>query len=171
MKRVVPLLGALSFLLAGCVYALTSTPHGEGVAIYLTAQGLSVAQMEAADLVQVQPASTALIGPGDVLAYRQASHEVELAPDAKERVRNLKVPNNGVPFLVCVDRRPVYWGAFWTALSSASFEGVVIRLPLGSDGNTIQIELGYPGASFFQGQDPRGVPEIMRALERAGKLQ
>ena len=194
MKRIVAALGAISVLLAGCVAlptgALSVTPGaatplaaatsptvaagqaaGEGFAIYLTADALSVTQMQAAALGQVRPAPTPLIAPADILAYRQATHELELTPAAYERIRKLKVPVNGVPFLVCVDRQSVYWGAFWTLLSSLSFDGVVILLPLESSGNSIRIGLGYPGPAYSQGPDPRVAPEIWQALERAGKLQ
>jgi len=30
--------------------------------------------------------------------------------------------------------------------------------------------LGYPSASFYGGEDPRNDPEVLRALEQAGKL-
>ncbi|MFC1909389.1 hypothetical protein ACFLXD_06040, partial [Chloroflexota bacterium] len=38
----------------------------------------------------------------------------------------------GKSFLVCVDKAPIYWGAFWTPISSMSFDGVTIWKPLGS---------------------------------------
>ena len=142
----------------------------EGFAIYLTAGALSVAQMAAADLAQVPLAETPLIATDDMCAYLKARHEIELTPEAYDRVRELAIPVGGRPFVVCVDRHPVYWGAFWTPLSSASFSGVVIMQPLGAVGHTIGIELGYPSVQDFQGKDPRGAVEIMDALAREGKL-
>ena len=142
----------------------------EGFAIYLTAGALNVAQVAAADLAQVPLAETPLIATDDMRAYLRARHEIELTPEAYDRVRELAIPVGGRPFVVCVDGHPVYWGAFWTPLSSASFSGVVIMQPLGAVGHTIGVELGYPSAQAFQGEDPRGAAEIMDALARAGKL-
>jgi hypothetical protein len=82
---------------------------GEGFAIYLTAGGLRLAQMQAASLREVRAAAAPLISPADILAYHPAGHELELTPAALERLRKLAVPTTGIPFFVCVDGRPVYW--------------------------------------------------------------
>jgi hypothetical protein len=73
---------------------------------------------------------------------------------------------------VCVDRQPIYSGAFWVAYSSLSFDGVVIDTFLATqDKPVLQIALGYPGPGFFQGEDPRSDPRIVQALKEAGKLK
>jgi hypothetical protein len=146
-------------------------PGAEGFAIYQTADGLSLEQMAVADLGKVRLDDTPLIATSDLRVYLKDRHEIELTPEAYERIGKLGVPTIGKPFVVCVDRRPVYWGAFWTPLSSATFSGVVIQLPLGAAGHTIRIELGYPSPQQFRGQDPRSAPEVLRALAEAGKLE
>jgi hypothetical protein len=84
----------------------------------------------------------------------------------------LEVPTSGKSFVVCVDKGAIYWGAFWTPISSQSFNGVTIWVPLFSQQeNTIKIELGYPSESYYQGEDPRSNPIIMESLEKAGKLK
>jgi hypothetical protein len=73
--------------------------------------------------------------------------------------------------MVCVDKDPIYWGAFWTPISSMSFEGVTIWIPLGfQEPNVITLELGYPSSTFYAGEDPRNNPEILNSLSEAGKL-
>lgn len=85
-------------------------------------------------------------------------------------VANLKVQVRGLAFVVCIDRHPIYTGAFYTPLSSMSYDGVIIVTPLDCDvtaagHHMIQLELGYPGPSFFSGEDPRPDPAILESLE------
>jgi len=81
------------------------------------------------------------------------------------------VPVRGKSFLVCVDKKPIYFGAFWTPISSISFDGVTIWKPLGvHEPYVVTLELGYPSASFYGGDDPRNSPEVLTTLEKAGKL-
>ncbi|UCH51925.1 MAG: hypothetical protein JSV54_04055, partial [Chloroflexota bacterium] len=68
-------------------------------------------------------------------------------------------------------RKSIYWGAFWTPISSLSFDGVTIWKPLSLEGpHVITLDLGYPSSSFYGGEDPRNNPEVMRSLDKAGKL-
>ena len=81
------------------------------------------------------------------------------------------MPVTGKSFLVCVDKSPVYWGAFWTPVSSISFDGVTIWKPPGSqESEVITLELGYPSSSYYSGEDPRNDAEVIKSLEQAGKL-
>jgi hypothetical protein len=99
---------------------------------------------------------------------------MDLTPEALARVQQVfptPVRVGGIPFVVCVGRERIYAGAFWTPVSSLSFDGVVILQPFATDETTIQISLGYPAASFFAGQDPRSDPRVMQALTAAGKLK
>jgi hypothetical protein len=142
----------------------------EGFAIYLTKDDIPVSQMEA--LSHVEIADEPVISSDDIISYNKETHEIELTANAYERVQALKVPTSGKSFVVCVDKGLIYWGAFWTPVSSQSFNGVTIWVPAFSQQeDTIKIELGYPSASFFQGEDPRANPQIFESLEKAGKLK
>ena len=145
---------------------------GEGFAIYLTRDGVPVAQMEA--LSHVEIAATPFIGPDDIIRYDWSTHDIELTQAALKRIEEtLRPPTFGLSFVACVDRQPVYWGAFWPMYSSQSFDGVVIPVsPIFSAYNFgISIQLGYPGASFWTDRDdPRDAPDIRAALAAAGKL-
>jgi len=147
-----------------------TTPPGEGFAIYLTKDDIPVSQMPV--LSHFELAAEPVISIDDVFSYYGETHEIELTPEAYERVMGLQVPTSGKSFVVCVAKQPVYWGAFWTLISSQSYDGVGIWVPdFFQQENTIQITIGYPSPSFFQGEDPRSNPVIMEALEQAGKLK
>ena len=111
-----------------------------------------------------------IVSKKDIVSYDRQTHEIILAPEATERLLKLDVPVNGKVFVVCVDRRPVYWGAFWTPICSMSFDGATILKPLSPNVNTIKIELGYPSGSLFNGDDPRAESRVIKSLEKAGKL-
>jgi len=156
---------SLLALLVGCRNSAT----GEGFAIYFPKQDIPVSQMAALSYVEI--ADKPFISQGDIVSYNKETHEIELTAAAAQRVSELQVPLNGKAFVVCVNRQPIYWGAFWTPLSAASFDGVVIMKPLSLEKPVIRLELGYPSESYFKGSDPRSNPKIIDALSRAGKLK
>ena len=146
-----------------------SSPNGEGFAIYLTAGDVPPEQMEA--LSHVDIAAKPVIGLKDIVAYNAITYEITLTADAFERIANLEVPVRGKSFLVCVDKAPIYWGAFWIPVSSISFNGVTIWKPLGvQDPEVIALELGYPASSFYSGEDPRDNTLVLNSLDKAGKI-
>ena len=140
----------------------------EGFAIYLTKGDISPEKMEM--LSHVEIAEEPIISTEDTISYDAVTHTIDITHEAVERIRNLEVPVNGKSFLVCVDKNPIYWGAFWTPISSISFNGVNIWKIYGEELNIIKLELGYPAESFFEGEDPRNNPEVMTSLKHAGKL-
>ncbi len=168
--RILAVLGCFAAVACTAKAPATTTPHGEGFAIYLTAQNVPVAQMPA--LSHVDLADRPLLSSSDIVSYDWSTHEIKLAPAAMKRLDALQVPTSGTSFVVCVDRQEVYWGAFWAAYSSQSFDGVTIMLkpPLSPQENTIQIGRGYPSSSFYRGEDPRNDPRILESLKQSGKL-
>jgi len=153
------------FLMSGAC----SAPNHGGFAVYLTKGDIAPAQMPA--LSHVGIADQPVIATDDIISYNAGTHEITLTTEAFDRISSLEVPVRGKSFMVCVDRQPIYRGAFWTPISSMSFDGVTIMKPLGSqDSKIIKLELGYPSSSFYSDQDPRDNAEVMEALEQAGKL-
>ncbi len=167
MKHVYLLLAAIAVVLSAMLCAGCRS-DGEGFAIYLTAQDVPVERMEM--LSHVDLADEPVISEDDILSYRRDTHEMVLTDAACQRLSQIQVPVSGIPFLVCVDRAPVYWGAFWPLYSSLSFDGVVVSVPLTGDDTIVRIDTGYPGPSFFTGEDPRSDPHVLQALQKAGKL-
>jgi hypothetical protein len=161
----IPILILGTFIFAGGC----SNSQKEGFAIYLTKNDISPFQMEM--LSHVEIADKPVIGIKDIISYDAGTHEITLTDDAFERISELEVPVQGRSFVVCVDRAPIYWGAFWVGLSSQSFDGVTIWMPLRArDSPVIALTPGYPASSFYSGQDPRNNPTVMDSLEKSGKL-
>jgi hypothetical protein len=162
---IIGILLALGILVSGTSAAV----KGEGFAIYLTEQDILPTQMEV--LSHVNLTDQPLISSEDVITYNAQTHEIKLTDQAFERTCELEVPVEGRAFMVCVDKEPIYWGAFWTPISSISFDGVTIWQPYSSqDPAVITLQLVYPSSSFYGGEDPRDNPETLRALKQAGKL-
>jgi hypothetical protein len=158
------ILVCVPLVLSGC-----STPNHEGFAIFLTKGDIPPVKMPA--LGHVEGAEQPLIALIDIVTYNAQTHELKLTPSAFERISSLAVPVEGKSFIVRVDNKFIYWGAFWTPISSISFDGVTIWKPYNSQGPPIiTLELGYPSSSFYGGEDPRNSPEILKSLEHAGKL-
>ncbi len=143
-------------------------------AIYLLAQDVASVELAKVDLDQLALEEGPIISAEDIVTYDQTTHEIELTQAAYARIQQifpLPVKVDGIPFVVCVGEQPIYAGAFWTPLSSLSFDGVVIMQPFETDGTTIRIVLGYPGPDAFMGRDPRADERVMKALQAAGKLK
>ena len=166
MKGTQLLVFILIILLA--VFSCTQ-PKGEGFAIYLLTRDIPISEMPV--ISHLKLADKPIISLRDIVSYSKQTHEIELTEEAYQRLLELEVPTNGKVFVVCVDRQPVYWGAFWAIYSSMSFDGVTILTPLFPDRHTVRLELGYPSESFYSGEDPRPNPDIMQSLQQAGKLR
>jgi len=120
-------------------------------------------------LSYIEPADEPVVSLDDIEVYIRKTHALVLAESGRNRLDSLQVPVRGRSFLVCVDGHPRYDGAFWTPISSLSFAGAVILLPVMND--TIRIQLGYPEDIDPGYEDPRGHAEVMAALAKAGKLR
>jgi len=137
----------------------------EGFAIYLTRKDIPPAQMEA--LSHVDLSDQPIISVEDIITYNAQTH----TSNAFDRVYALDVPVTGKSFMVCIDKEPIYWGAFWTPISSISFDGITILKPYNTqEQNTIVLELGYPSSSFYGGEDPRNNAKVLESLVITGKL-
>jgi hypothetical protein len=140
----------------------------EGFAIYLPQGDVSPQNMP--DLNSVELPLQPFIGLNDIVSYNPENYQLTLTPDAFNRIDVLQVPVYGKPFVVCVDRIPVYWGAFWTPISSIPFDGFAIEQPLNNQTNTVTIQTGYPTSSFFTGIDWVDDGTIQESFRQAGKL-
>jgi hypothetical protein len=147
----------------------TATTKGEGFAIYLTRKDIPPAKMEA--LSHVELSDQPIVSVEDIITYNAQTHEMKLTPSAFERIFELDVPVEGRSFMVCINKEPIYWGAFWTPISSISFDGVTIWKPYNTqEQKIIVLELGYPSSSFYGGEDPRNNTKVLDSLEKADKL-
>jgi hypothetical protein len=119
-----------------------------------------------------------VIAADQVRSYEWATHTLTLAPGVREelakQLRNNRIVS-GIPFAVTVGGKALYKGKFTSVVSSRSFSTPVIVVDaravepkLGED--RLRIQLGYPTAEFFRGEDPRADPRLREALEAGGKL-
>ena len=165
---VIGIMLVLSILVSSICATSKGEGKGEGFAIYLTKEDIPPAQMEA--LSHVDIADRPIITISDIITYDAQEHELRLTASAFECISQLDVPTRGKSFIVCVDKAPIYWGAFWVPWSSQSFDGVTIMKPLSlEEPYVIRLELGYP-SSFYTGEDPRSNPVVIESLEQASKL-
>ena len=144
-------------------------------AIYLLDnEDLSGVDILGKDIAGLTPQDDPLISEQDILSYDPTSHTIELTSAAYQRVQAifpLPVRVDGIPFVVYAAGEPIYAGAFWTPLSSLSYNGIVILEPMDPQSNSIRIDLGYPGPDFYLGDDPRDNPRVVSSLRAAGKLK
>ena len=162
--------GAMVIALAIGILACRNS-GGPELGFRLLTQRLPKGPLSNEQLAGLSVEETPFLSLDDILSYDKSSHEMTLTDDAAERLRALDVPVSGRPFVIRVAGKPIYAAAFWTPISSMGFDGVIIMQPLHPDQQTVRLELGYPSATFYAGQDPRGDPRIMDALDRAGKLR
>lgn len=173
MKKILVAASIAIMLLMPLIFGGCNSSEREGFAIYLTKDDIPVSQMEA--LSRVEIADTPLIGINDIEGYHWDTHDVELTVETYEKVSQLKVPTSGVSFVVCVDRQPIYWGAFWAMYSSSWFDGITIWYPLiiydEMPANSITIRAATSPSNAPPIEDLRLSPIIKDSLEEAGKLK
>lgn len=156
-------------ILIGCVPS-----QAKGFSVYLLADEVPATELSMVDLDELELQEEPILSIDDIIAYSRGTHEIELTAEAYDRIQRLFTPPDmllGIPFVVCVGADRIYAGAFWTPVSSISFDGVVICQPFDRDRHVISIVLGYPSAEAFTGKDPRSDPRVFESLEAAGKLK
>lgn len=143
--------------------------------IYLTESHLSYSSSidyGDIDLDTIVLKDSPFLSTNDIKSYDTVHHILNL----KKSKRELDYPASSVyghMFVVLIDKNPVYCGFFWSLLSSVPCNWIMIEEPNESDGLTetqLQINLGYPNDSHFQGVDPRDNEMILRALTELGLL-
>ena len=171
MKKAVILLviGGLSVLFFGCISTMEdqqpTNSNSEGFAIYLPADEIYLWEIET--LTQIELAEDPILSFDEIIEYNVNTHEIWIVPKALKRFGDQNLA--GKPFVVCVDKEPIYAGEFMAMYMSRSSEGVVILLPLFSEEEQfIKLQLGYPGPDFFVGEDPRMHPKIIESLIKIG---
>ncbi len=160
----------LAFLIAGCAVAAPAQPADQ-FAIYLPAAQMSGLEILKADLSKVMLQPKPLIAADEILSYTPATHDLRLSRAGMQRLAELDVPMNGTAFVACVGKTPIFAGAVWTQLSSQSFEGVTIQVPIVISDTLVHLYSGYPSFDDPMPNDPREDPRLLKALEQAGKLR
>ena len=118
-----------------------------------------------------------------IAAYYLDSHSIELN-DAGIVKWNSYLTYSGEPrlalslfskeFTIKAGDEEIYRGKFYSGVSSATYDGYVILeslFKLDADHRSINIDHGYPDASFGVGEDLRDDPRIIEALQNEGLLR
>ncbi len=170
-----PPASVIGIVLAGCICLNCGESGKEGFAIYLPAGDVSAWDVQKADLRELLLNPLPFLSEKDIVSYDPEDHAMELTEEAYQRFKELRPPVSGMPFVVCVDREPVYPGAFWTTISSNEYSGIVIwDNPVFRENrktNAIYFEKGYPAPRFFSGKDLRNDERIIKSLRDSGRLK
>jgi hypothetical protein len=167
-------LTALALLVARLLPVGSAPPPGSALSVHLLEGSLTPAQA-----ARIHPALLAsrmkrfpLLDLEDITAYDSSTYEFWLTAEAAARLGKLSVPVSGLPFVIAINGSPRFSGAFWTAISSQSFEDlVVIEVLGGSLDGRLRLDLGYPTApQVFRGVDWRRDPDLLEVFRQAGKL-
>jgi len=152
----------------GCVLLVAScTGKGSATQFAVFLLPLSAQVGPGAPVSEIELPDKRLLSAADMVSYAIRSHEIELKPDSVDRLNDLEL--TGRTFVVAVGGKPIYRGTFIAPWVSRSDDGVVIVWPpLDGNDSVVRIQLGYPGADFFRGTDPRSDPRILDALARGG---
>jgi RNA polymerase sigma factor (sigma-70 family) len=119
-----------------------------------------------------------LVAAEQIRSYDWETHTLTLAPKVREELVATLLKTRqlvqGVPFEVAVGGKAVYEGKFTTTNSSLTIAAPVIVVDLALDAtlgaDQLRVQLGYPGAGLFKGEDPRGDERLRDALKATGKL-
>jgi hypothetical protein len=107
-----------------------------------------------------------VISDKEIISYNKTSHEIKLKEEGVKKIKALRVPVSGRPFVIKLNCKEIYNGAFWSPISSKSYSGIVILI----EDNSVKIENGYPSSEFFKGIDPRNNSEIFSYFQKVEKL-
>ena len=154
--------------LGGRIQAMQKDTEGwnKKIYIYLTKDSVKPSALSAIALTNIPLEESPIITSDDILEYRGDSHSFLLSDNAYTKVLGLNVSVEGKAFVVTINDKPIYAGAFWSAFSSIPYEGIVIVKPTTQDKQELKIQLGYPSRRFFKGEDSRNNPEILEVLSR-----
>lgn len=140
-------------------------------AIFLVDSELPAAETLAAPLKDLVLEETALLTIEDVVSYQPGKYELTLADEAAERISQLAIPLDGLPFVVVAQGERIYAGSFWTPVSSLSYSGIAAMLWLEDDAVILRFDLSYPASpELFEGVDLRNDARILEAFSQAAKL-
>jgi hypothetical protein len=166
-------LSLLSLLAFSCEDLGVGININGGWAIYrLKDPSITSYQIRNVPLSDLTLARVPFIAARDIRSYDWKTHTFECSAQATSLFDSLSRNCGsvfGVPFVVTVDRKPIYLGSFWWMYSSITpwcpFIGVTF--PVGNDKPTawtIQLD------PLYQGYDPRSDKRIYYSLKASGLL-
>jgi hypothetical protein len=164
MIIVVILLGLMLF--SGC-----GKRKEPAFAVFLVDSELPAVEALSVPLKDLALPESALLTMEDVVRYQPGTCELTLTDEAAERIRQLAIPLDGLPFVVVAQGERIYAGAFWTPVSSLGYAGIAAVFWMEEDAVTLRFSRGYPASpDLFEGTDLRNDARILEAFSEAEKL-
>ena len=121
------------------------------------------------DMDELELDSQPVLTEQHIVRYDWPTHTLLLTEQGRSRIPDVKtVGVAGKEFVIVADGQRCYRGAFWTFLSSMSYDRPIIDVtPLGEG---VRIQRAYPSEEVATGKDPRPDERIRQVLESLGKL-
>ena len=153
-------------LLSGC-----SKRKEPAFAVFLLSSEMTAEEARVMPLDDLPLGDTALLTMEDVVSYQPDRYEMVLTDEAAERIRQMAIPLDGLPFVMVAQGERVYAGAFWTPISSLSYSGIAAMFWLEEDAVILRFDLSYPASpELLEGVDLRNDERILKAFSKAEKL-
>jgi hypothetical protein len=159
-------------VIGGCARNTNSTSNSNitnHFAIVLV-KGLKTADALKYKIEDLPLESQPILSDKDLISYRWKDHELELKQGFIFSDTIGHIPIDGLPFVLIANDKRIYVGAFWTPISSLSWNLPAITI-LPSNKNVIKIAAGYPGGIPDDKSDPRRNRLIYDALNSIGKIK
>lgn len=97
----------------------------------------------------------------DIAFYDTLNHTLQFKLEKRLTIESLIIPVNGLSFSVFINREKIFDGKFFSPVSSASCDCIVL---FHINPAILNLDLGYPTEKFFTGIDKRNDPKIIETL-------
>ena len=115
----------------------------------------------------------ALIKYEEIIFYNKKDYTLKITEERFNYLSDLdNISISGTPFAITIDKEVIYTGYFWSSLSSASCQCIVIDHTGLSITNKLYIQLGYPG--IFENEiilDERNNERLLEIFKTDNKLK
>ena len=158
----------LGFLIMICLLNYGCRKNTEGLAIYLLENKTNAANNKG-KLEKINLPKEPLINQTNIKEYVWNKHIIILKKGALQKLKELKKEKYsflGVPFVLTINRKPIYLGYFWSLTISEICKFPFIPLE-GIENNHISILFE---ADYHNFNDPRENLQIYRCLKKANLL-
>lgn len=161
----------LHFIFIACDKNDNTNSKDEGVELFLLDSYKTIGSTAQIDEQTVVTKSQPVVTYSDFQSYDPDTYTFKISDAARETLKRMEYPVNGMPFAIKASNVVIYTGYFWPSYSSASCDWVVIDPMALLTGNELEVRLGYPG--LFGGQiiqDKRNDRRILDIFESDDKL-
>ena len=112
-----------------------------------------------------------LISYSEIISYNKDEYVFEISENAMQITKGEQIPAHGLPFAVTANKEIIYTGYFWSRISSAICEAIIIELIVSEFDNSfnLSLKLGFP-EDLVSVPDKRNDNRILNIFRRDNKL-